>query len=185
MIWESHYWKADLLRVARRLENRRSQRRWPEASFAKVEQQIMLAAYSIRKLIEAKKVSDETRDHALTLRAFPATGKLVTHMNWHRLDELYELSKPTREQLPLRDLCNQIIHSFVFHSEVAEDGLVAFLVASDRQRHSSLFEVPIAAFIKILCSVGNDYPTEVRMLWNAKRQDYDVTSTTNRVEENS
>ena len=59
MIAESYYWKRELLRVAARLRRRLTQRRWPEASFSVVEMDLMVGFYAIRKLAEAKKISDE------------------------------------------------------------------------------------------------------------------------------
>ena len=58
MIWESAYWKEELLRQAEDLKKRSTQTKWSERSLARLEKTIMIGFYSIRKLIEAKKVSD-------------------------------------------------------------------------------------------------------------------------------
>jgi hypothetical protein len=59
VISDSVPWRGELRRIADRLEKRKSQRRWTEhASFA-VERDVMVAAYAIRRLIEARKLSDD------------------------------------------------------------------------------------------------------------------------------
>ena len=94
MIDESCYWKNDLLKEADALRDRKKQRRWPEVSFARLEQTIMLGFYSIRKLIEASKLSDSTIYEEIPITTYPWSGKTVTRMNWHKLDQLYDLDSP-------------------------------------------------------------------------------------------
>lgn len=176
MIWESQFWKDDLLRKAQSFDKRRTQRRWPEASLAKIEQDVMLAAYSMRKLVEAEQLSDDVKHSSMKVRTFAATGKAVTRLNWHRLEELYELDAPAAGSISLRDLCNQFVHSYVFVPELGDGGLQGFLVASDRERSARLFGVALVDFIQVLRRVGTGYPTEIRMSWKEKKQDYRVRS---------
>lgn len=183
MIWESCYWKDDLLRRATSLDKRRSQRRWPAASLAKLEQEIMLAAYSIRKLSDAAKFSDAVRDGHVATRTFKRRAERVTFMNWHRIDEHYDLDHPAPSTLAARNLCNQLIHSYVFIIEAGPDGLEGFYVTSDRDRHSVLRHVAINDFISLLRKMGEDYPNESRITWNDERGDYDVTARTRGPEE--
>jgi hypothetical protein len=65
MIWESHYWKEELFRHARRIRRLQSLKRWGNRSTAGLEKGLMIGFYSIRKLIEAHTVSDEIRDRYL------------------------------------------------------------------------------------------------------------------------
>jgi glycerol kinase len=58
MIGDSVPWKDELLKIADRLENRKTQRRWTERTGFLAERDIMVSAYAIRKLLEARKVSD-------------------------------------------------------------------------------------------------------------------------------
>ena len=180
MIWESSYWKDDLLRRAAVLERRMSQKRWPEASQARVEQDLMLGFYGIRKLIEASKLSDDVAQQSVTLTVHPPTGKPVTKMNWHKLDELFDVATNTAQQRDLRYVCHQFVHSYVFTLVTGEaGGLDGFFFASDRQRHIGLYYLPVAEAIRIFRQVGEDYPDEVRMVWDAKLKDYRITSKTN------
>ncbi|HEX9938589.1 MAG TPA: hypothetical protein VGB15_15735, partial [Longimicrobium sp.] len=80
MIWESSYWKEDLLKQAEALRKRTTQRRWPEISFARLEQAVMLGFYSIRKLVEARKLSDHVASSAIPVTTYPPTGKPITYL---------------------------------------------------------------------------------------------------------
>jgi hypothetical protein len=114
MIWEPSLWKSDLLRKARDLRIRKTQTRWPEASLANLEKSLMVGFYSVRKLIEADKVATSIKRETIALIEYPATGKKVTKLNWHRVEELYDLNKPKTVTRNALFICNQFVHSFVF-----------------------------------------------------------------------
>lgn len=178
MIDESCYWKNDLLKQADALRSRKAQRRWPEVSFARLEQTVMLGFYSIRKLIEASKLSNSTFEQELPLAIYPWSGKTVTRMNWHKLDQLYDFDSSSTDSRDVLFLCHQIVHSFVFMPVFNEDGkLDAFLFTSDRHRHQRLYSMTLDQIIELFDHVGNDYPNEMQMVFNPDTLDYDVTAT--------
>lgn len=158
MIWDSWPWKDDLLQRALRLERRITQRRWPEASLAKTEQDIFISAYGIRKLFEADKLSDEVESSSVPVVPYPSTGKTADRMNWHHLDKLYDIENPLpTAKLGLERFCNQIIHSFVFmitHND--ENGLAGFFCASDREKPQLVYYVDICPVIDLLKLVARD-----------------------------
>lgn len=156
MIWESWPWKKDLERRSVALSKRTNQRRWPEASLANVEQDVFLSAYIIRKLLDAKKLSDEVESIALHARRSIRTGQAPDIMNWHRLDEFYDLVHAAAVDICLRGFCDQIIHSFVFVVVASAPGLEGFYVASDRERSSGLFYFDIKEVIRILKRIVRD-----------------------------
>lgn len=163
------------------MAKRRTQQRWPEASLARVEQDVMLAFYSIRKLIDAAKVATATADMALDMREYPWAGKGVTRMNWHKTDELYQLDSPQTVSRRLRWVCNQIVHSYVFSLVFSDSGgLDGLTFTSDHERHKQLSFLGIAEFIQLLEHVGSDYPSDVRMTLNRETGDYDVDAITHR-----
>ncbi len=89
MIYESSYWKDDLLRYAAALRKKTKQRHWSERSQAVVEKLVFLGFYSVRKLFEAEKLSTSLRQLSLVTAIYPPTGKNVTRHNWHKTDELF------------------------------------------------------------------------------------------------
>jgi hypothetical protein len=179
MIWESSYWKTDLLKQVAALKKRVTQKRWTEASLAKCEQNLMMGFYSVRKLIESLKLTDIVADSSYQIRSYPPTGKRVTLLNNHKIDELYDLGAPRKETIKLKDLCNQFIHSYVFAPVVEGGGLSAIWLASDRQRSKALIEVTLATVIEVFEVVGNDEVDSARYTFNPKKGDY---RTENRVE---
>lgn len=175
MIAESSYWKNDLLKRTAYLRKRMVQKRWVEASHSKFEQALMLGFYSVRKLIEAKKLSNLIADRTITLVAFPALNKPVTHMNWHKIDELYDMESGANCSITLGFLCNQFVHSYVFVPVFDEDSqtVCQVLVSSGFERNRRLYQVDLAAVVAMFEQIGGDYPNEARMVFNPKIKDYE------------
>jgi hypothetical protein len=159
MISESSYWKDDLLRQAKALRVRMIQKHWPQTSFVRVEQCLMLSFYNIRKLLEAQKLSQESLSKSLYVTEFPSRGMKVDHFNWHRIEDLCDFSKATRPQIGLKNLCNQFVHSYVFQLVFGEDSaLDGVFVISDRERDKRLYLVDISQIVRLFESIGQDYP---------------------------
>jgi hypothetical protein len=166
MIWESHPWKAEIWKSARYLERLRDQHRnFSSRQYFCVEKHAFLSFYAIRKLIEAKKLSDECTSQQIAVTTYRCTGKTITHYNWHRYDEHFDLKTPKQEKWAVLKLCHQFIHSYVFHIMSGESsGLAGMMVASDRQKESSLIEIDIDAVISLFDSVAQD--EVVSSQWN-------------------
>ena len=179
MITESRYWKNDLLKQAQSLQRRASQKRWTETSFARVEQTAMLGFYAIRKLIEAKKLSDDVANQSLRLVAYPWSGKSVTRIN--RLDyrELYDLDRSRTVSRNLVFLCNQVVHSYLFVLSFDDvDKFSGILVASDRERHQALYFIGSQQIVELFEQVGNDYPNAMDLEFDERAQDYTARART-------
>jgi hypothetical protein len=177
MIWESSYWKDDLLKVAKRLKKRNSQTRWSERSLACVEKDIFILFYAIRKLIESKKLSDSVLALQIAVTQYPSTGKLATLLNSHRLDRLYDFANGRSVFLGLPFLSNQIIHSYVLVPLLGEEGtLEGMLFCSDHKRNTNAYELSILETIKLMNRVGSDYPSSGHFLYDAAKQDYVVSN---------
>ena len=175
MIFESQYWKEDLARRSMSLKKRCEQRRWPERSFALVEQELMLGFYSVRKLLESNKLSQSVSDLRLSLCAHPCKNKAVTQLNRHAVDDLYDLGGTASEERDLAFVCNQFIHSYVFVLTFAAanewDGV---LVSSDRERNRVAYYLPTGAIIELFDIVASDSPNIMVMSKNERRGDFDV-----------
>jgi len=176
VIWESAYWKEELFRNANRLKRRQIQRRWVERSHAGLEKDVMIGFYSIRKLIESHKISDELRDRPVPLRCYPWTGRDVTYMNWDKIDRNYDLESPVALQQSVAWIANQLIHSFVFMANCSQGGgLESILFNSDYTRRKYLYEIGIDQLITLFEEVGANDPASISYIFNGKSRDYDVT----------
>lgn len=159
MIWESHDWKENLLKTALKLSKRIYQKRWTERSFFLFEREIFFAFYSIRKLIEAKKLSDCV-EAKISLQAFKSMGLPVTRFNRDRINELYDFQNPSIESIKLKDICNQFIHSYIFVPCFGESNeLDGIIFCSDHTRKKRVFKLAIADLIEALKMVASDYPS--------------------------
>ena len=71
MIWESCYWKDPLLDLVTQIELWESDAALTEGDYAEIERRLMIGFYSIRKLVEAGKLSDSVATEQLSCRSFP------------------------------------------------------------------------------------------------------------------
>lgn len=178
MLAESQYYKDDLLGFADRLERWIAASRWSERRWYDFESRLLHAALSIRRLTESALLSERVAGQSVPVDVFSPTGKRITRMNRHRIDELYDLESARRTSLKLPYVANQIIHSYVLAYWVVEDrSAVTLFVSSDRERSKRAFALTTAALIPLLRSVGSDYPGSVSMAMDAKRGDYVTEST--------
>jgi hypothetical protein len=169
MIWESAYWKDDLLRMARQIRRAMRQKRWSEASHANVEKCLLIGFYSIRRLLESKKLSDRIRDLTFKVESFHSRGRPVHFMNRHKVDELYDLGKSATVSIGLRELCNSFVHSYVLtpiHDE--RNGLKGILVSSDFRRGSQVLLIRAPTIAQLFEKVGQNYPTESHGVFDGK-----------------
>lgn len=165
MIWDSAPWKTEIRKVVLDFEKRKNQARWPEASLVTIEKNIFYAAYAIRKLIEAFKLSDEAEATKIDGRMHPPRGVTVDILNRDKIDELYDLDVELRQDVSIKDFCNQIIHSFVFVVCFNDDlrGIKGFYVSSDRFKDKGLWYFDLDDVIALLLKVANDEIVYLRM----------------------
>jgi hypothetical protein len=124
-----------------------------------IERKVFLAAYTIRKLYEAQKLSTSFRDQSLRCRTYPAISDRITHHSVG-LDELYDFGSTEDRVIAGRDLIDLIIHSFVFSELLSGDWMVeGFFVTSDKKRYERLWFVEMKAFIDLMRQIGSDYPS--------------------------
>jgi hypothetical protein len=113
MISDSVPWRYELWRIARRLERKTRQTHWTERSSFRVEKDLMMAGYAIRRLLEARKLSDSLAAKQIPITRYQRIGPLPDVYNRHEIDVVYDLANPIKAQITLAKLCNQIVHSFV------------------------------------------------------------------------
>jgi hypothetical protein len=177
MIWASGYWKEDIEKIAERMRKRSVQTRWTERSFVNLEKDIFIVFYSLRKLLEASKISDSVADMKLSIFSYHSIGKGVTKINWHRVDEHFDLKKEKPEHSDLRFICNQIVHSYIFMPQMAETNTLAgILFCSDFKRNSELYRLEISEIIRCLELVAADDISSIHAVYDFKSKDYKITS---------
>jgi hypothetical protein len=130
-----------------------------ERPWLRFERFVFWSAFVIRKLAEAKKLSDEFEDERFKVSRHPATDpdRYQDHMNAHRIESHYDLEKrETRTVDPLW-IANQLVHSFSFIPRIDDDGRPAGLYFnSGRSRRTSLFHIPWVEFERLILLVCGD-----------------------------
>lgn len=139
-----------------------------------LEKEVFFAAYSIRKLIEAKKLSEEVCGSQWPMKVY-SNLRGVTWLNWHKIDELYDFDNGSCEYLEIYNFCNLLIHSYVFVPSFGNNGLLlSILFSSDRRRNEKLYELKLSSLVSLLNYVGNDYPSETHAAYDVTINDYRV-----------
>jgi len=172
MILDSVPWKDDLSRRAESLARRARQTRWSQTSYLKIEQDLLLGFYAIRKLIECGKLSDEVRAAPISSIEFNAVRR-VHKLNWWEVDQNYELDKPVPRTLDLSFLANQFIHSYVLLSRHADDNsLEGVFVSSDRDRNKCVRFLRVDVLVAVMRDVATDDIVELHYTRDQNKDDF-------------
>lgn len=135
----------------------------------------MIGFYSIRKLIESHKISDNLRDRPVPLQGYPWSGKHVTYMNWDKIDRNYDLESPEPLHESVAWISNKLVHSYVFMAKCSEGGrLESILFNSDHTRRNFLYEIEIDQLIALFEEIGVNNPASSSAFYNRKTGDFDV-----------
>ena len=139
-----------------------------------IEKAVFYSAFIIRKLIDCKvKISDEVDTYKFTLKGFrPRKNVDLMHRwpdeNTHDWDH-----KVTTFTKLGRDVCNWLIHSYVFFFGCDEDGTVdSFFVSSDVDRNKMLYRIELKDWITYMEFVGNDSVVVSELHFDACKREY-------------
>lgn len=176
MIFESYPWKQDLLRRKRmfikyntveQLENRNA------AAYTALEKAIFYSAFIIRKLIDCKsKLSDDADNYAIAVKKHKPLREINRNRNWPDIQN-HDFEHSESETVKGRDICNWLIHSYVFFFGYNEEGTVeGFFVASDRERNNFLCYVEIKDWLAYIDFIANDSVVETCAVYSKEKKDY-------------
>ena len=177
MIWESSYWKEDLGRLANKLKARKVQKKFPERSLACLEKEIFIGCYIIRKLIDARKLSDNIVSLKFSVRFHSSIGRKPTWLTWNQdFDRSYDFKNVQAESMGLPYLCNQLTHSFIFVPHFSRHGtLRGIFFNSDLTKSKKLYYLPITTLEIVFRKVATNYPWKSQILFDPLKQDYSIT----------
>ncbi|MBZ2164161.1 hypothetical protein [Alteromonas stellipolaris] len=174
MIKESSYWKEPLLALAKDLRVLNTKSKIKEYDFVQVEKDVLIGFYSIRKLFDTPKVSDEIKQKKYRVHWHSHVGEKLDFLKNHRLDELFDFSKTNTEQRYLRDICNWFIHSYIFELEYDSEGKISgILFTPDKDKNRKIYSLPIEQVTQFFEDVGSNYPEQVT--WRRGEEDGDET----------
>lgn len=181
MIYESHYWKSELIKLAKKLTNRVSYKRsWTDAQNGAFEKEIMIGFYIVRKLMESQKLPNQLVSTKIIGRKFPNNGTTVHLMNAHQFYNHFDFDNGKTEKFDLRFLVNQIVHSYIFtpdfdiNEDNGEISLSAINFCSDDQRNKWIYELRLTTITKLFTIIGNSHVTNSTMRFDENKKDYRV-----------
>ena len=133
----------------------------------------MLGFYSIRKLIEVQKLSNDVAGQRLALDAFPWLGTPVNRHNRLYFNKLYDLKAGSSKNCDLLFVCHQLVHSYIFALCGDENmRLEGIYVTSERERHKFLYFASIQTIVDLFEQVGSNYPNQIHSRYDPQKQDY-------------
>ena len=161
--WESYPWKNELQLQAERVELHLEEA-WDDdfagehSPLQMLERALVLAAFSIRRMVEKNLVTDALSASITPVRTFLATGDYRPPLKGSSGGQVfrnYNFEVPVFEQMKVGDIANEIIHSsqllvFQGDGQGPDSGL---LVASDWHIRRRLLHLSRAEFRNIVNSV--------------------------------
>ncbi len=174
MAYESHYWRQILKRDLTYL-NKKITLTHKEVGdridehFSYVEIKLMTTAYVIRKLADSGKLPDNTLNKAVSVICYNR-NKSEPSRPFIDIEREYNFNSKSVTALPLRDICNQIIHSYIL--QVVGNNKRAFSefwVTSDFNKEYYLYEISLKQYIKTLRQVANIQVTKLTTSFDEKK----------------
>jgi hypothetical protein len=158
MIDDSYPWKKSLLSAAIWLDKTRLDQRNSSRSFVRVEKELFIGFYAIRKLFDTLTVTDKTKAKTFKLKWSPRI-RTVDCLNWQHIDKNFDLKTTRSETRNIRFICDQFVHSYVFVIKLGREGrLSGVYVSSDRARHAKLYFIAIRQLLSAFRTVARDDP---------------------------
>lgn len=138
--------------------------RWTDRTGFLVERDIMISAYAIRRLNEARKLSDDLASRTFTVRRHALVGGAPDAWGRHEVWKHYDLENGFPVTLGLPALCNQVIHSWIWMlSADATGALDGVFVSSDRERRRGLYFFSLDLLTGVFTDVGEEDIVEIQM----------------------
>lgn len=168
MIDDSYPWKKSLLNAATWLDRLRMDEKNASRSLVRIEKELFIGFYAIRKLLDTFKVTDKTKAKTFDLKWSPRI-RTVDYLNWHRIDKNFDLKTKRSETRSIRFLCDQFVHSYVFVIQLGRGGrLSGVYVSSDRARDAKLYFVGLRQLLSAFRAVATDDPMRVSATRNGQ-----------------
>ena len=155
MAAQSHYWKQLLLRQVPVLDRLGALQRWNEASSVKLEESVVLAFYTIRKLINSFLLDQRLVHQPIRMTVFPVRHGVGPLMGDEPFGTLYDLDSGHAAAHDLLFLCHQVTGNCLFEPCFSTDQkLRGIYFTSDHQRKAGLYCLDIESLREILQHVG-------------------------------
>lgn len=179
MVFESYPWKQDLQKHKNQIIKYNKSKRFKkkeEATYTIIEKAIFYSAFIIRKLIDCGgKLSDEAESYSI--KAFSVNP--IKHVdNLHRWPEedSHDWSNEREITVSGKNVCNWLIHSFMFYFVFDEDGVVdSFSVTSDFDKNKILYRIPLKTWMEYIDYIVTDDIVSLSSHYDSQKEEYVYT----------
>ena len=159
MIEQHSYWRRDLVTFASALEKRYRQKRWSNPSRYKIEKEVFLSFYIIRKLIENKLLKPSVVTSRHTVTWYPIIIGATPSTDPKTFVSTYILYHGWLEKWTPREISNQFIHSFIFSPfRIPRGDMLGIFFASNRESETGLYYIKLITVIEIILSAARNRP---------------------------
>ena len=138
-------------------------------SFDKV---ILASAVIVRKLIESDKLSNLADNYRFDALVHSPRKNVDKLHRWIE-DGDYEWDLSSKQSVLGKNICNSIIHSYVYSLYTNEKAYIdGFFVSSDFDRNKLLYQISLASWIEFLNYIASDDVIEVSLHFDGKKMEY-------------
>lgn len=178
---ESRYWRAELKRDLKELDELREFLRWSEKKQVLFERKIMMIAFQIRSLLDRPKVAKKISDSCIDLVFFPATESTPLDKAFGDIYAMYDWDDGNPMSMPVKQFCNQIIHyQFMFARSDKPKIFTEIVFVSDYKVPKCIFKVNLDDVILLFNRFSHDESgldregVHSRMTWDESKKKYIV-----------
>jgi len=176
MSYESYYWRKIIKRDIRYLENKLKLKHKDiednlEEHSSNVEIKFMTLSYVARKLADSHKLPDKTLEKKIKTVVYSRSKK--ARRVFGSIDKEYDFETFSVGEIKMRDLCNQVIHSYVLESSGTTRRAFRYLLfVSDRAKDNGLNQVDMKDFIKVMKQVAESYVTSFNSEYDSGKEEW-------------
>lgn len=147
-----------------------------DRAYTVIEKAIFYSAFIIRKLIDCKgKVSDDVDEYIFHLKGVRPIKEINLLHRWPE-DDSHNWEHEETHTKSGADICNWLIHSYVFFLSYDENGAInGFYVSSDYDRNKMLYRIELKDWLAYMDFVGKDYIVSTCMHVDKNKKDYVYT----------
>ena len=175
MIHDSYAWKRDLYLKKRKLIKYNSKLAFDknfDLAYHKVESVILYSAFIIRKLIESEKLSATADAYSVVVKKYLPVKHIDRLHHWCDEDR-YDWDKSISKTITGKNICNQLIHSYVLQLLFEEDGAaIGFFVSSDYDRNKGLIEISLEDWLRYMNIIISDSVVTTEAHFDKNKDDY-------------
>ncbi len=133
----------------------------------------MYSAFAIRKLLDCKCIiSDQGDSYSLNVHKYKPI-RFIDQFHKTIDDKSHNLSDVENTVLNGKDICNKLIHSYLFDFGFCEEGFVdCFFVSSDRDRNKDLYCVQLSDWLNYIDFIATDCVVAIDASYSEEKSDY-------------